>query len=641
MLKTVALIGLGYQSVKVHLPAILNSKQLRLVGVVEVDVERAKSLPDLAAIPVFTNVDELLAEVKPDLAVIALPHHLHFEVTKKLVTNGIHVLKEKPLAINVGESKKIIEFAEKNQVLLAVNTQRRLYPHFLRLGEFINRVGKVQQIVGSYHFFVDLGKHWRDQKKFSGGGVVLDMGYHMIDILVCHFGLPKSVFCQLDTSLNSDLTENSAAIVFNYKSGIIGNIYLSKSNPPYHEELKIIGSKGIVVATDQAIELLDFNGQCLDRVAYQFIQPISTVEYFALAIDDHVPNTLGARSNLEIMIFIEACYKSWQKGKPIRIPISKKRTAYLPQTSFTDQLLFNNNLMLTRSSDRNFSNFLFKSKNKILDKFFALKQHLLSDDQDFRIWDYQFNQPAGLDYFAGKVAIITGASSGIGLATAKLLNQLGVRVIMISSRISRLEKAQNSLKNPENSFIYNCNLELEGEIDQLFTKIIKIEPKINFFVHCAGVSKSLPLDSEKSDGFDEDWQINAKSFYLILLRLKNNIVPTGSIVSIASIRARGGSPTGLGYAAAKAGVISLTQSAALQLAKKNIRANCVVPGATYPTDMSINWPPALIQKIISGIPLKKMATPEDIANVIKFLLSNESAHITGQTIDVNGGEVMK
>lgn len=637
MQKTVVLVGLGYQSTKVHLPAILNSKQLRLIGVVEIDIDRAKSMPELENTPVFSTVEEMLLTIKPDLAVVVLPHHLHFEVTQKLLNQGINVLKEKPLAINVRDAKKLVELAKEKEVLLGVNTQRRLYPHFLRLSEYVERVGKVRQIVGNYHFFVDLGEHWRDKKKYSGGGVVLDMGYHMIDVLISCFGMPKTILCQLDEAPNSSLTESSASIIFTYKNGIFGNIYLSKSNPPYKEELKIVGDQGMLIASESELELFDLSGNSLEKIAYQFVQPISSIEYFGLTVDQKVPNLLSAELNLDVMNFIEICYQSWQKKQIIAIPSNKKKTVYLPQSSFTDQLFFNNNLLLEVSGQRKFSIFF----NKLLDKLFLFRQRLLDDENDYRLFDYQFNLPTGKDFFENKVALITGASSGIGLATAKLLNQLGAKVIMVSSGKNRLKKAQELLVYPENSNIFNYDLADEQEINKLVAKVEREIKKIDFFVHCAGVSKSMSLKSEKSEGFDDDWNINAKSFYLILLKIQKLIRPNGAIVSIASIRARGGSPTGIGYAAAKAGVISIAQSAALQLADQKIRVNCVVPGATYPTQMSANWPAFLIQKIIANIPLKKMATPEEIAYVIKFLLSNESSHITGQAIDVNGGEVMR
>lgn len=243
------------------------------------------------------------------------------------------------------------------------------------------------------------------------------------------------------------------------------------------------------------------------------------------------------------------------------------------------------------------------------------------------------------------VAIITGGSSGIGLAAARKLAQEGCRTIFLLAKSSeKLDQAVIELKhefpNLEISG-YQTNVSNFEQVKATFTKIAHMTSRIDYVFLAAGasVSKSL-IESTDSQAFDQDIQINLVGVYNCLLCAQSLLGQGSSVVMVASIRGQLPSPSGLGYAAAKGGILALTRSAALQLAPQGIRVNCISPSAVFPTGMSQHWDENKRQRIANETPLKKITTPEEIANVTWFLLSSQSSCITGQTINCNGGEYM-
>jgi NAD(P)-dependent dehydrogenase (short-subunit alcohol dehydrogenase family) len=145
-----------------------------------------------------------------------------------------------------------------------------------------------------------------------------------------------------------------------------------------------------------------------------------------------------------------------------------------------------------------------------------------------------------------------------------------------------------------------------------------------------------------STNFDKLIAVNMKSVYLTSMIFGHHLMNNGgSIVNVSSIRAKTGTPSfSSSYAAAKAGVENLSKSFALELADKNIRVNAIAPGATFPTKMSINWSEEIKTEITNTVPLKRLGSPEDMANGVYFLVSDLSTYITGQTLNINGGAWM-
>jgi len=236
-----------------------------------------------------------------------------------------------------------------------------------------------------------------------------------------------------------------------------------------------------------------------------------------------------------------------------------------------------------------------------------------------------------------KTVVIAGGATGIGYAAAKKMIEHGANVIILG-------RTEETLKSAVRNFGANasycvCDISDLKSLKITAKKIKKETGGIDCFVNCAGIAREQKQGVLDEKIYDDLMRINLKGAYLCGMVFGYGLIKHGgAIVNIGSVRARTGTPSfSSAYAAAKAGVINLTKSLALELASKKIRVNCVAPGAIYPTNISRGWTKKVRQSIASGIPMKRLGKPEEVADAVYFLSSDMSAYITGQTIDINGG----
>lgn len=184
----VGIIGLGHQSLEDHIPAINASSDTEIVGVVETNNEKLKSfLLENKNIAGYNSFDDLLKNKRRnlDFIIIAVPHNLHYEITKKALINKIHVLKEKPFTISLEQAKEIRDIAKNTNTKVMVTLQRRFNPIYSTFFQFIDKIGMPFFIEAKYSFYTDVPHEgWRSQKEKAGGGRIIDMGYHIIDLLI-------------------------------------------------------------------------------------------------------------------------------------------------------------------------------------------------------------------------------------------------------------------------------------------------------------------------------------------------------------------------------------------------------------------------------------------------------------------------
>ncbi|HLG61827.1 MAG TPA: Gfo/Idh/MocA family oxidoreductase [Ktedonosporobacter sp.] len=330
MVLKVAVIGLGKQATEDHLPILALSEHYQLSAVVDINRERLDQIAHQYAVPGFSSVEELLSHQTIDVALMALPHSAYLSAISLVAAQGIHVIKEKPFAMNMHEARHLQELIEKHHIYIGVTMQRRFDPIFQAYHQIKRHIGKIFSIEGYYTMNIaSLDQGWRATKSDAGGGALIDMGYHFIDLLVWYFGTPSSVTARLSRGNRPGQrydVEDTAHLLFDYhlegyseEEKTIGTFVISRVYPQKQESLTIYGTQGIIKIKRGSIQRLDCQGQeieHLERHGRWLSSAIAQFESFALQIQQFrsgQPPT--AHEHLAHMAIIEAAYKSDQLGR--------------------------------------------------------------------------------------------------------------------------------------------------------------------------------------------------------------------------------------------------------------------------------------------------------------------------------------
>ncbi len=237
----------------------------------------------------------------------------------------------------------------------------------------------------------------------------------------------------------------------------------------------------------------------------------------------------------------------------------------------------------------------------------------------------------------GKVAIITGATRGIGFATAKLFLENSAKVVILGSKKESVDKALDKLKDFSDNVIgFYPNLNNESEIQEVFKNTLNKYGHIDILINNAGISSNTPIESYTYEEFEKIMNLNVNAAFLCskiavpYMKEKGGVIlNTSSMVSIY------GQPTGCGYPTSKFAINGLTKSLARELGKYKIRVNAVAPGVIN-TDMVSSLPEEMVKPIIAGIPLGRIGEPLDIANAYLYLASDMASFVTGAILSVDG-----
>jgi 3-oxoacyl-[acyl-carrier protein] reductase len=243
----------------------------------------------------------------------------------------------------------------------------------------------------------------------------------------------------------------------------------------------------------------------------------------------------------------------------------------------------------------------------------------------------------------GKVALITGASSGIGAATARVFADLGAKVaIGYHGNPAGAEKVRAEIGG--NAIAIRADVRKGAEIRNMVETVTKQLGAIDILVNNAG---SLVERQRILEVTEERWNdimaLNLTSAVLCSQAVAASMIErkSGAIINIVSIAGRNGGGPGAGaYATAKGGLITVTKSLAKELAPHGIRVNGVSPGVIATPFHEVFSTPEMIKNFVAGIPMGRTGTSEECATVIAFLASNAAAYIAGETIEVNGGQLM-
>lgn len=319
-------VGLGHQSIEDHIPALRQCNDVDFISVADLDtVKLEKFKIENPSINTYTSHEQMFEKGKLDFIILALPHHLHFEVTKSAIINKINVLKEKPFTTSLKEAKELKKLAEKNEVKISVTLQRRFNPIYTTFNQFFDKIGDPFFFESKYTFYTDEPHTgWRGQKKLAGGGCLIDMGYHLLDLLLWYFDLPDGVIaessCKAKESVVYD-AEDTMALIFDYHSKkFFGSVLISRSIAPKQEYLNVFGTRGSIHLERGKIERISPDGtiqESLQRGQGWPSAAYDQINYFIKVIRGQKANISGPETHFKHLAVIEAVYLSQQEGRYI------------------------------------------------------------------------------------------------------------------------------------------------------------------------------------------------------------------------------------------------------------------------------------------------------------------------------------
>ncbi len=239
-----------------------------------------------------------------------------------------------------------------------------------------------------------------------------------------------------------------------------------------------------------------------------------------------------------------------------------------------------------------------------------------------------------------KIAIITGAASGIGAATAIRFVKEGAKVLLVDTNSDMLADVLQTVDNNDVALSIVADVQDEDAVASCVRKAVDAWGRIDIVVNNAGIGSSMPLLEFTKEEFDRIFGVNLRGPLLFCKHAIPAMTNGGAIVNIASISSTSGIPDQALYAPSKGGILQMTRQLAIEYAQQNIRVNAVAPG-TIETPMLQGGDPERMKRVLSWLmnmhPVGRFGKPEEVANAILFLASDEASFITGANLAVDGG----
>jgi 3-oxoacyl-[acyl-carrier protein] reductase len=243
----------------------------------------------------------------------------------------------------------------------------------------------------------------------------------------------------------------------------------------------------------------------------------------------------------------------------------------------------------------------------------------------------------------GKVALVTGASRGIGRAIAISLAQAGANVAVnyAGNENAAADVVAHIASLGRKAIKIRANVSKSDEVDAMVKLTLETFGQLDILVNNAGITRDNLIMRMKDDEFDEVINTNLKGVFNCVRSVTRTMMKqrSGRIINISSVVGALGNPGQANYVAAKAGVIGLTKSAARELASRGITVNAIAPGFIT-TDMTDKLTDEMKAQLLQQIPLARFGQPDDIARTVLFLASDEASYMTGQTLHIDGGMYM-
>lgn len=243
--------------------------------------------------------------------------------------------------------------------------------------------------------------------------------------------------------------------------------------------------------------------------------------------------------------------------------------------------------------------------------------------------------------FEGQVALVTGASRGIGAAIALELAKQGLKVVGTATTQEGANKVHNALSAFSGCSGHVLDVTDGAAVEALVDAVTKEQGSVHILVNNAGITRDTLAMRMKDEDWDAVMDANLKGVFRMSRAVMRNMMKQryGRIINITSVVGASGNPGQANYAAAKAGVAGMTRALARELGSRNITVNCIAPGFIE-TDMTAGLAAAQQEALQNQIPLGHLGKPQDIANAVVYLASPGASYVTGQELHVNGGMYM-
>lgn len=325
----IIVIGLGHQSLEDHIPALNQLSNVVLTGVVDINEEVAREVALLYSVEYGTSIEDLLEKIeKPSVALVALPHSEYLPIIRKLAEKGIHIIKEKPFALNTKEAEELFALSKTNKVSIQVTLQRRYNPIFKTFCQLVRRIGDVHSVEARYTLNIDnLGEGWRSKRSVAGGGALIDMGYHYIDLFIWYFGMPDRVSCRMSghnrPGQDYDV-EDTAFIDFTYQNDetkILSTLFISRVYHEKSEGFVAHGTKGSISLTRGRIIRYNPKGEIVEELYRTDAWPSAIIDQIESLLQN-ISSGEWEKNNEQYLhhtVVLDACYRSAEIGREIRM----------------------------------------------------------------------------------------------------------------------------------------------------------------------------------------------------------------------------------------------------------------------------------------------------------------------------------
>jgi NAD(P)-dependent dehydrogenase (short-subunit alcohol dehydrogenase family) len=242
--------------------------------------------------------------------------------------------------------------------------------------------------------------------------------------------------------------------------------------------------------------------------------------------------------------------------------------------------------------------------------------------------------------FDGKVALITGAASGIGLATARRFGAEGARVVLADLEAQKLEKAAAAVRDAgaPDAWGSRCDVSDEGQVEATAAGACERFGRLDVVVNNAGIMVFKPLEEHTAEDWRRVWSIDLMGAFFFIREAFRRMGGGGAIVNVSSVHAVETTPLVASYAAAKAALLSLTRSAAIEGKAQGIRVNAILPGAV---DTPMLWENPNIKSGLETISTEDVGKPEEVAAAIAYLASEDADFVQGTALRVDGGRLSR